>query len=91
MDSERISETTSGQQPSPSSPNNHEQPKQQKPYLYGWRLYLVQFSLYLGLVLSIMDSSAVSTALVTIGAHFDDFIHIQWVVLAYMLTYLGQP
>jgi hypothetical protein len=37
-----------------------------------------------------MDSSAVSTALVTIGDHFDDFTRIQWVVLAYMLTYLGQ-
>lgn len=37
-----------------------------------------------------MDSSAVSTALVTIGDHFNDFMHIQWVVLAYMLTYLGR-
>lgn len=74
-------------------------------HLNGWRLYLVQFryatslrfcsvwlillSLYLGLILSIMDSSAVSTALVTIGDHFNDFTRIQWVVLAYMLTYTG--
>jgi hypothetical protein len=102
-DSDKIIEMTTSeqqeQQPSPStsspenSPQHHDEqrPKQEKPYLYGWRLYLVQASLYLGLVLSIMDSSAVSTALVTIGAHFNDFVHIQWVVLAYMLTYLGQP
>jgi len=36
-----------------------------------------------------MDSSIVATALVTIGAHFDDFVKLQWVVLAYLLTYLG--
>ncbi|EED14464.1 MFS multidrug transporter, putative [Talaromyces stipitatus ATCC 10500] len=71
--------------------NGRQQQLQPPPgvHLYGWRLYLVQFSLYLGLILSIMDSSAVSTALVTIGDHFNDFTRIQWVVLAYMLTYLG--
>uniref|UniRef100_A0A093VGU8 Multidrug resistance protein 3 n=1 Tax=Talaromyces marneffei PM1 TaxID=1077442 RepID=A0A093VGU8_TALMA len=71
------------------SDENPEAAPSEKPNLQGWRLYLVHASLYLGLVLSIMDSSAVSTALVTIGAHFDDFVHIQWVVLSYMLTYLG--
>lgn len=37
-----------------------------------------------------MDSSIVATALITIGNYFDDFLQIQWVVLAYLLTYLGK-
>lgn len=36
-----------------------------------------------------MDSSVVATALVTIGEAFEDFEKLQWVVLAYLLTYLG--
>ena len=47
-------------------------------------------SLAFSLILSVMDSSIVATALVTIGAHFDDFVKLQWVVLAYLLTYLGR-
>lgn len=46
-------------------------------------------SLCFGLVLSVMDSSVIATALVTIGNDFNDFMRIQWVVLAYLLTYLG--
>lgn len=37
-----------------------------------------------------MDSSVVATALVTIGNDFNDFLRLQWVVLAYLLTYLGK-
>jgi hypothetical protein len=37
-----------------------------------------------------MDSSIVSTALVAIGTYFDDFIRVQWVVLAFLLTDLGK-
>lgn len=37
-----------------------------------------------------MDSSVVATALVTIGDAFEDFERLQWVVLAYLLTYLGK-
>ncbi|EED18637.1 efflux pump antibiotic resistance protein, putative [Talaromyces stipitatus ATCC 10500] len=67
----------------PSSSQQHDEPTKQRQYLYGWRLYLLQSSLYLGLILSIMDSSAVSTALVTIGDHFNDFMHIQkWATIA---------
>lgn len=45
-------------------------------------------SLLLSLVLAAMDSSIVATALVTIGGYFDDFESLQWIVLAYLLTYL---
>lgn len=53
-------------------------------------LILVTSSLLLGLMLSIMDTSIVATSLVVIGKDFDDFIHVTWVVLAYLLTYTGR-
>ncbi|OQN98776.1 hypothetical protein B0A48_15445 [Cryoendolithus antarcticus] len=59
------------------------------PTLRGWRYYAVLFSLCFALFLGAIDSSVVATALVTIGAHFDDFVRLQWVVLAYLLVDLG--
>nr|OQO31265.1 hypothetical protein B0A51_01019 [Rachicladosporium sp. CCFEE 5018] len=59
------------------------------PTLRGWRYYAVLFSLCFALFLGAVDSSVVATALVTIGAHFDDFVRLQWVVLAYLLVDLG--
>jgi len=46
-------------------------------------------SLALALFLGGIDSSIVATALITIGRNFNDFARLQWVVLAYLLTYLG--
>ena len=37
-----------------------------------------------------MDSSIVATALVTIGKDFNDFVRLQWIVLSYLLIYLGK-
>lgn len=36
-----------------------------------------------------MESSIVATALVTIAEKFNNFLNVQWVVLAYLLTYMG--
>lgn len=36
-----------------------------------------------------MDTTIVSTALVTIAEDLDDFQDMYWVVLAYLLSYLG--
>lgn len=47
------------------------------------------YSLLFCLTLSVMDSSAVSTALMSIGDHFNDTMNIQWVVLSYILSDLG--
>lgn len=47
-------------------------------------------SLFFGLLLSQMESSIVATSLLDIAHAFDDFIRIQWVVLAYLLTYMGK-
>jgi hypothetical protein len=50
---------------------------------------LTAFSLLLGLLLSVMESSIVATALVTIGDEFQDFSRIIWTVLSYLLSYMG--
>lgn len=57
--------------------------------IQGWRLIVVESCLFLGLLLSVMESSIVATSLIDIARSFDDFIRIQWVVLAYLLTYMG--
>lgn len=46
-------------------------------------------SLCLGLCLSMIDTSIVATSLYTIGEEFNDVERINWVALAYTLTFLG--
>lgn len=46
-------------------------------------------SVALGLFLSILDSSIVATSLFSIAVDFGDVDHINWVPLAYTLTYLS--
>ncbi|MCJ1318879.1 hypothetical protein MMC15_004211 [Xylographa vitiligo] len=58
--------------------------------LTGWRLVVVEACLCLGLLLSIVDSSIVATALVNIEDYFNDFFDSIWVVLAYLLAYMGE-
>lgn len=43
-----------------------------------------------GLLFSVMDTTIVSTALVTIATDLQNFQDMYWVVLAYMLSYLGK-
>lgn len=43
-----------------------------------------------GLLFSVMDTTIVSTALVTIATDLHDFQNMYWVVLAYLLSYLGK-
>lgn len=50
---------------------------------------LINTSLCFGLLLSVMDSSIVATALVVIAREFEDFVNVQWIILSYLLTYLG--
>lgn len=46
-------------------------------------------SVLLGLFLATLDSSIVSTALVTIGDDFGNFIQTIWIVLAYLISYMS--
>ncbi|KAJ8126637.1 hypothetical protein O1611_g7001 [Lasiodiplodia mahajangana] len=57
--------------------------------LVGWRRATLVSILLLGLLFSSLDASIVSTSLVTISIDLHDFLNAPWVVLAYLLAYLG--
>ncbi|KAI0532495.1 major facilitator superfamily domain-containing protein [Xylaria digitata] len=57
--------------------------------LNGWRQAILVAILLLGLLFSSLDASIVSTSLVTISIDLRDFLNAPWVVLAYLLAYLG--
>lgn len=60
-----------------------------KPF-EGWRLTGTLASLALGLMLAVMETSITATALVTISDFFGDSLKATWVVLAYLLSYMGK-
>lgn len=45
--------------------------------------------LLFGLLFATLDTSIVSTSLVTISHDLGDFVNAPWVVLSYLLTYMG--
>lgn len=53
------------------------------------RFWLLTLGLCLGLFLSFIDSSIVATSLYSIGTDFADLESVNWVALAYTLSYLG--
>ncbi|KAI1320435.1 putative MFS multidrug transporter [Xylariaceae sp. FL0255] len=59
------------------------------PFVGGWRQVALVAILLLGLLFSSLDASIVSTSLVTISINLNDFQDAPWVVLAYLLAYLG--
>ncbi|KAF3767244.1 MFS general substrate transporter, partial [Cryphonectria parasitica EP155] len=58
-------------------------------YLTGWRLYLLTFALCLSLLLSGLETTIVSTSLVSITNALGGFDQRDWVVVSYLLTYTG--
>ncbi|KAK2000657.1 major facilitator superfamily transporter [Colletotrichum falcatum] len=54
-----------------------------------WRFWALSIGLCLGLFLSMLDASIVATSLYTISKEFDSMDLINWVALAYTLTYLS--
>ncbi|KAK7757631.1 hypothetical protein SLS62_000007 [Diatrype stigma] len=57
--------------------------------LDGIRQVVLVATLLLGLMFSSLDASIVSTSLVSISLDLQDFLNAPWVVLAYLLAYLG--
>ncbi|KAH9897330.1 major facilitator superfamily transporter multidrug resistance [Xylariomycetidae sp. FL2044] len=55
--------------------------------LNGWRLHLSMFGLCSALLFSALETTIISTSLPTIGAYFNDYNMIGWVVTAYLVTY----
>ncbi|KAI2470152.1 MFS general substrate transporter [Annulohypoxylon bovei var. microspora] len=57
--------------------------------VHGWRQVVLIATQLVGLLFSAIDASIVSTALVTISISLQDFLDSPWVVLSYLLAYLG--
>ncbi|UNI24085.1 hypothetical protein JDV02_009861 [Purpureocillium takamizusanense] len=55
----------------------------------GVRRTILFIALLVSLLFSSLDTSIVSTALITISHELDDFVNAPWIVLAYLLTYMG--
>ncbi|MCJ1393515.1 hypothetical protein MMC18_006390 [Xylographa bjoerkii] len=58
-------------------------------YVTGWRLHLLTFALCLSLLLSTLETTIVSTSLVSITNALKDYEQSGWVVTSYLLTYTG--
>ncbi|TDZ28975.1 Multidrug resistance protein 3 [Colletotrichum spinosum] len=50
---------------------------------------LIICSLLLGLLLSTLDTSVVATSLITISEELQDHANAAWIILVYLLTYMG--
>ncbi|KAI0096684.1 MFS general substrate transporter [Hypoxylon sp. NC0597] len=57
--------------------------------VHGWRQITLIATQLIGLLFSAIDASIVSTSLVTISIGLQDFLNAPWVVLSYLLAYLG--
>ncbi|KAI1339355.1 major facilitator superfamily domain-containing protein [Xylariaceae sp. FL0016] len=55
----------------------------------GWRQAILVSTLLLGILFSSIDASIVSTSLVTISVDLQDFLNAPWIILSYLLAYLG--
>ncbi|KAI1399819.1 drug resistance transporter EmrB/QacA subfamily [Hypoxylon fuscum] len=60
-----------------------------RQYLKGWRLYVLSFALCLSLFLSTLETTIVSTSLISITNALGPFEQRDWVVTAYLITYTG--
>ncbi|KAM0426526.1 hypothetical protein ACHAPT_008218 [Fusarium lateritium] len=61
----------------------------QSKYLQGWRLWALTLALYISLFLSTLETTIVSTSLVSITNALNGFILRDWIVTSYLLTYTG--
>ncbi|RDL37716.1 MFS general substrate transporter [Venustampulla echinocandica] len=57
------------------------------PILEGWPLALTMFSLCFGLFLVTLETTVISTSLVTISLDLGSFDKASWIVVTYLLTY----
>ncbi|KAK4224901.1 major facilitator superfamily transporter [Podospora fimiseda] len=69
--------------------NPPEPPSNIKVYQTGWRLHALTAGLCLSLLLSTLETTIVSTSLVSMVNSLNGFSQANWVVTAYLLTYTG--
>ncbi|KAG2012349.1 hypothetical protein GB937_007178, partial [Aspergillus fischeri] len=63
--------------------------KSPRKYLTGWKLWLLTIGVWIALFLSTIETTIVSTSLVSITNALNGFLIKDWVVTAYLLTYTG--
>ncbi|RPA95467.1 putative MFS multidrug transporter [Choiromyces venosus 120613-1] len=61
----------------------------ERKYITGWRLHVLTFGIALSLFLSTLETTIVSTSLISITNALNGFDQGSWVVTSYMLTYTG--
>ncbi|KAJ3499267.1 hypothetical protein NLG97_g481 [Lecanicillium saksenae] len=69
--------------------NRQEEPAVRKHTTSGLSQCVLVACLLVGLLFSSLDTSIASTSLVTISRELQDFGNAPWIVLAYLLTYMG--
>ncbi|KAI1779418.1 MFS general substrate transporter [Hypoxylon cercidicola] len=57
--------------------------------VHGWRQIVLIATQLIALLFATIDTSIVSTALVTISISLQNFVDAPWVILSYLLTYFG--
>ncbi|KAH8652684.1 drug resistance transporter EmrB/QacA subfamily [Tricladium varicosporioides] len=70
-----------------AEPAGSEQPP--KEYLRGWRLHVLTVGVWVALFLSTLETTIVSTSLVSITNALGGFEIRDWVVTSYLITYTG--
>ncbi|RDL42325.1 Uncharacterized protein BP5553_02304 [Venustampulla echinocandica] len=58
-------------------------------YIKGWRLYMLGAGVWISLFLSTLETTIVSTSLVSITDAIHGFAMRDWIVTAYLITYTG--
>ncbi|EEU41468.1 uncharacterized protein NECHADRAFT_53897 [Fusarium vanettenii 77-13-4] len=79
-------ETVPQPEPEPTSSSTTED---KDKYLQGWRLWALTIALWISLFLSTLETTIVSTSLVSITDALNGFILRDWIVTSYLLTYTG--
>ncbi|KAI4724574.1 MFS general substrate transporter [Aureobasidium sp. EXF-10728] len=59
------------------------------PILEGWPLGSTVFALCLALLLATLDTTIISTSLITIASELGHFDQASWILVSYLLTYSG--
>ncbi|KAF5009912.1 hypothetical protein FDECE_3897 [Fusarium decemcellulare] len=72
-----------------AGPKHEAQPGFKESTVPAARFWALSVGVCLGLFLSIIDTSIIATSLYSIGVEFQDVRRVNWVALAYTLSYLG--
>ncbi|PKX89046.1 MFS general substrate transporter [Aspergillus novofumigatus IBT 16806] len=72
-----------------SGKEGEQENKLPRKYLTGWTLWLLTAGVWIALFLSTIETTIVSTSLVSITNALNGFLIKDWVVTAYLLTYTG--